>query len=170
MSKTSNDESNTQLIQRHLLIGWGGLLLFLSLGIVLETMHGLKMDFYLDLRNEARRLMWTLAHSHGTLFSIINIIFALTLSVVGRSSSSGLTFVSWMLVGAITLMPTGFFLGGLVLTGSEPGVGVFLVPVGALLLLMAVCGTLLTVRGWAKQPAASQSRDKSNRPSKSGRR
>jgi hypothetical protein len=130
-------------------------------------MHGLKLDFYLDVRNDSRRLMWTLAHSHGTLFSIINIVFALTLSVLGEKYSHGLQFVSWMLLGAISLMPIGFFAGGLWLTGAEPGVGVFLVPVGALMLLLAVFGMVTALIRGSKQTAAEAPPKK---PSKSRKR
>ena len=41
-------EMRRRLARRHHFIGWWGLLLFLSLGIALETMHGFKSDFYLD--------------------------------------------------------------------------------------------------------------------------
>ncbi len=60
----------------HLRVGWWAILLFVSVGLVLETLHGLKAPFYLDVGNEARRLMWTLAHSHGTLFGLLNVAFA----------------------------------------------------------------------------------------------
>jgi hypothetical protein len=42
------------------------------------------------------------------------------------------------LIGALILMPLGFFVGGLHLFGGDPGVGVFLVPIGALMILVAV--------------------------------
>ena len=58
--------------------GWWSLLLFLTLGIVLEAMHGFKVGWHLDVGNEARRLLWTLAHAHGTLLALIHIGFALT--------------------------------------------------------------------------------------------
>jgi hypothetical protein len=43
-----------------------------------------------------------------------------------------------LLVAATLLLPGGFFLGGLFLKGGDPGLGVLLVPVGALALFAAV--------------------------------
>jgi hypothetical protein len=42
-------------------------------------------------------------------------------------------------------MPGGFFLGGLVFYGGDPGLGILLLPVGALLLLLAVSQTALSL-------------------------
>ena len=36
------------------------------------------------------------------------------------------------------MLPGGFFLGGLVIYAGDPGIGILLVPVGAVLLLAAV--------------------------------
>jgi hypothetical protein len=43
-----------------------------------------------------------------------------------------------LLHGAFALMPAGFSLGGVVTYGGDPGLGVVLVPRGALLLLAAL--------------------------------
>ena len=111
------------------------MLVFISLGIVLETLHGFKIGWYLDVGNETRRLMWTLAHAHGTLISLVHIAFATTLKVAG---ASGPRLASACLIGASMLLPGGFFLGGLFIHAGDPGVGILLVPVGAVLLLGAV--------------------------------
>jgi hypothetical protein len=65
--------SENTLIHRHLRAGWWGLLIYLGLGIALEMLHGFKIGFYLDVSNHTRRLMWTLAHAHGTLLALVNI-------------------------------------------------------------------------------------------------
>jgi hypothetical protein len=122
--------------RRHLRFGWWSLALFLSLGILLETLHGFKVSWYLDVGTETRRLMWTLAHTHGTLLSLIHIAFAGTMRMVPRVAGSGA--VSACLYGATALLPGGFFLGGVVFHAGDPGLGILLVPVGALLLLGAV--------------------------------
>ena len=67
------------LAVRHLAFGWWSLFVFGALGLILETLHGFKVPAYLDVSNESRRLMWTLAHAHGTLLGLIHIAFALTL-------------------------------------------------------------------------------------------
>ena len=40
------------LSRHHLRFGWWSLLVFLSLGIALETLHGFKIGWYLDVANE----------------------------------------------------------------------------------------------------------------------
>jgi hypothetical protein len=48
------------------------------------------------------------------------------------------------LIGASVLLPGGFFLGGFFIYDGDPGLGALLVPVGGVLLLIAV---FLTARG-----------------------
>jgi hypothetical protein len=62
-----------QLADRNLRFGWWSLLVFLSLGAVLEALHGFKIGWYVDVGNETRRLMFTLAQAHGTLLALVNI-------------------------------------------------------------------------------------------------
>lgn len=139
-----------RLSRRHLMIGWIGLVVFLTLGIVLESLHGLKAGYYLDTRNVTRRLMWTLAHAHGTLFSLVNIVFALCLSRLTAPRERRLRLASAGLGGALALMPLGFFLGGLKLYGGDPGPGILLVPLGAVLLLVGAGAFALEMfRSWA---------------------
>ena len=123
---------------RHLRFGWWSLLCFLTLGIFLEAMHGFKIDWYLNSNFETRRLMWTLGHAHGTLFSIIHIVFAVTLFAVAVTNRTLLKVASASLFAGGLLLPLGFFLGGVFLYGGDPGLGVFLAPVGALFMLIAV--------------------------------
>jgi hypothetical protein len=130
-----------RLARRHHLIGWWGLLVFLSLGIGLETLHGFKVGFYLDPAHRLRRLLWTLAHAHGTLLALVNIGFALGLSQFGRWTERRLRLASFFLIDALVLLPAGFFLGGVGHSEVDPAPGVLLVPVGALLLLLAVALT-----------------------------
>ncbi|MSU23141.1 MAG: hypothetical protein EXS32_04875 [Opitutus sp.] len=121
---------------RHLRFGWRSLFVFLSLGVVLETLHGFKLGWYLNVSSEIRRLMFTLAHSHGTLLALVNLAAGLTLRTVkGFELKPG---ASLALLWGSVVMPAGFFLGGLVIHDGDPGLGVLLVPVGALLLLYGV--------------------------------
>jgi hypothetical protein len=80
---------------RNLRFGWWSLLVFLSLGGLLETLHGFKVGWYVGL-------IW-----------------------------SGI------------LLPLGFFLGGVVTYGGDPGLGVWLVPIAALLLFYSVLRIVL---------------------------
>jgi hypothetical protein len=122
---------------RHLRIGWSALLVFASLGLILEALQGFKVAAYLDVSNETRRLMWRLAHAHGALLGAINILFALTLKASASTFPSAAR-ISSSLVGATILLPLGFFLGGVVFYSGDPGLGVLLVPAGAMLLLLSL--------------------------------
>src|SRR5215467_3384303 len=123
------------LSARHLRFGWWTLAVFLSLGIVLETMHGFKIGWYLNVSNETRRLMWTLAHAHGTLLALVNLAFAATLHMLKNLSARARSWVSGGLLAANVLIPGGFFLGGMVIHAGDPGLGIVLVPLGAFFLL-----------------------------------
>jgi hypothetical protein len=122
------------------------LLAFLSLGLILETLHGFKVGFYLDVANETRRHQWTLAHAHGTLLSLVNIVFGWTVRTLPAWQGMPQKIASRCLLGASILMPSGFLLGGAVIYGGDPGLGIFLLPIGAAMLFVAV---LLTARGSA---------------------
>ena len=134
------------LVRCHLRFGWWTLLIFLSLGLALECLHAFKVGYYLKVSNETRRLMWTLAHAHGTLLALVNLAFAFSAHLLPAWPARERGVASVCLRGATLLMPAGFFLGGLVVYSGDPGLGIVLVPVGGILLLVAV---LLTARGAA---------------------
>jgi hypothetical protein len=119
--------------RRHQQIGWWSLAIFATLGLALETLHGLKIGFYLDVGNDTRRLLWTLAHAHGALVGVLHVLFGLT---VRQAPASVLTSRCLTLAGL--LLPAGFFLGGIGIHGGDPGLGVLLVPLGGALLVTAL--------------------------------
>ena len=121
----------------HLVFGWWSLLLFLSLGISLEAMSLLKVSWYSSPDHEVRRLMWRLGHAHGTLLSVVHIALAITL-FQGSGIHPWQKWGSKCLTGASVLLPGGFLLGGAYHFEGDPGPGVFVVPIGALLLLVGV--------------------------------
>lgn len=126
-----------EIIRRHQRVGWWSLLIFGALGFGLEMLHGLKLGLYVDLANETRRQMWTLAHAHGTLVALVHLAFASALAHV-EAAGQVARFGSPALVAAGVLLPGGFFLGGAVIHGGDPGLGILLVPIGALALLFSV--------------------------------
>jgi len=140
MTKDTGSHASA-LARRHELFGWRALLVFLTLGIALEALHGLKVGWYLDVSNEARRFMWTLSHAHGTLVALVNLAFAFSLPRLSGASARELRVASRAFLIAAILLPAGFFLGGLVTHAGDPGLGVLLVPVGALALLVGVAQT-----------------------------
>jgi hypothetical protein len=130
----------------HLRFGWAALAVFVALGTGLEAMHGLKLGFYLDVSSTTRRFLWTLAHAHGALFSLVNVAYGLTLRAVTLAERPG-RLASRCLIAATVLVPSGFFLGGIDTHGGDPGLATLvLVPPGAVLLLVAVVVTALHAR------------------------
>ena len=142
-----------RLAGRHYLIGWWGLLVFLSLGIGLEALHGFKVGYYLDPPHRLRRLMWTLAHAHGTLLALVQLAFAAWLGQNGRWTERRLKLASFFLADALLVLPAGFFLGGIGHGETDPSLGVLLVPLGGLLLLIAVALIAWSATG-ASDPSA----------------
>ena len=120
--------------RRHLRIGWIALLVSITLGVVLEGLHAVKAPLYLDVGQETRRLMWTLAHTHGTLLGLVQLATAATAALVGPQVVS--TMASRLLFAGTVLLPLGFFLGGIGVYEGDPGLGVFLAPLGALATVM----------------------------------
>jgi hypothetical protein len=134
---------------RNLRFGWWSLLVFLSLGGGLEALHGFKIGWYVDVGNDMRRLMFTLAHAHGTALALVNIAAGLTARTIPRLDFRG--SVSFSLIWAGILFPLGFFLGGVVTYGGDPGLGIWLVPVAALLLFYSVASIAIRVTKSLKQ-------------------
>lgn len=136
-SRDASPEAAAATIRHHLKVGWWALLLFLTLGILLESLHAFKIGYYLNTTNQTRRFMWTLAHAHGTLLALINLAFAATLHLLALTPKAR-KIASILLTSATVLMPAGFFLGGLVFYAGDPGFGILLLPLGAIFLLIAV--------------------------------
>ena len=134
------------LPMRHLRFGWWSLFIFLLLGLVLEALHGFKVGWYLEIANTPRRFSWTLAHAHGTLLAVINLIFGGTMHRLPSGSPRARWFASVCLLSATVILPGGFFLGGLIPYQGDPGIGIFLVPVGGALLAIAVFLIALSCR------------------------
>jgi len=136
MQAPARPQTTQRKADRNLRFGWWSLLIFLLFGGALETLHGFKIGWYLDVGNEMRRLMFTLAHAHGTLLALVNIAAGLTARSVARFDLR--PSISSVLIWAAILLPGGFFLGGIVTYDGDPGLGVWLVPVGAILLFYSV--------------------------------
>jgi hypothetical protein len=137
-SRPRADDEPQAYLRRHLRFGWWSLLVFLTLGIVLESLHGFKVGAYLNVSNSTRRLLWTLAHAHGTALALVHIAFGVTANYLTGWAGRGRAFASVSLMAASILLPGGFFLGGLVIYAGDPGLGILLVPLGAIFLFLSV--------------------------------
>ncbi len=133
--------------QSCLRFGWTAIAAFLLLGLVLESFHLIKAPFYFDLH--LRRELCTLAHAHGTLLGILNVVFALTAEHC-LSSAKGRQRASLALrVGAL-LLPLGFLLGAIGAAEGDPSLFILSVPTGALLVLGAAAAMAWGTRRLAK--------------------
>ncbi len=100
------------------------------------------MDWYLSVEHETRRLLWTLAHAHGTLLAIVNLVFAASLPRLAGDAPRR-RLASWSLLSAAVLLPGGFFLAGFGAWAGDPGPAIVLAIPGGLLLFL---GVLVTAR------------------------
>ena len=82
--------------------GLWSLLAYLTLGLALEALHGFKVAWYLEF--ETRRLLWTLAHAHGVLVSVLAIVFGLLLQRTAQAAGWH-RLVSACLMAAAVLLP-----------------------------------------------------------------
>ncbi|MFP6619845.1 MAG: hypothetical protein VB877_10900 [Pirellulaceae bacterium] len=128
---------------RNLQVGWWTLLVFVCLGVLLELNLSFRSHFYMDASQHMRRLMWRLAHAHGTLLALLNIIFGIYACHLSRPGVPNQEFAASCLQSAGFLVPGGFFLAGLFAYQSTPGLATLLIPLGAILLVL---GVLLTIR------------------------
>ncbi len=110
--------------------GWISLAAWIVFGLLIEGLIGFRSPVLLD--DSIRRDLFRLAHAHGTLLNLVLIAAAicarLDLIRFGGMTSLGLR-------AAVVLLPGGFLLGGIWHFKDDPGVGILLVPVGAVLLL-----------------------------------
>ena len=147
MSSTLPSKSDSRsLLRFHLQFGWWSLVLFLLLGAALELLLGYEVASYAGAENETRRLMWRLAHVHGTLISFIHLAFGFTLLLAPQAGERG-SATSKCLLGSSFLVPLGFFAAGIQFFDGDPGWAIFVVPIGAVLLLVAVVRIARSLRG-----------------------
>lgn len=135
-----------RLVDRHLRFGWTLLALAATSGLVLETLIGFRVAWIVDVDTEIRRAMFRLAHAHGALLGLIHVAFALTLGA-GRLAGLGAPgrTSAALLVGGIAI-PLGFAGGGVWIHGSDPGLLVLLVPLGAVAWIAALVDVARGVR------------------------
>ncbi|MEE3285617.1 MAG: hypothetical protein VX311_13630 [Planctomycetota bacterium] len=154
-------EARGAIVTRHMVIGWWSLLIFVVLGLVLESMHGFKVAWYVNSGEpETTRLMMRLAHAHGTFLSLVHLAFAWTVSQATGFQGRSRSVASRSVQASGILVPAGFLLAGLPgfvktgglrlgVLGGDPGLGIVLVPIGALVLTLAL---YLVARGASTTP------------------
>ena len=149
------------------------LAVFATIGLSLEAFLGFKASWYLEEAYETRRLLFTLGHAHGALLSIVNVLFGVAATAT-KGEASRLLVASRLLTIATVLLPSGFLIGGFGIRGSDPGIGIFLVPVGAVCAVAAfvAAGTGVNPPGEANDAVPPRRETGPHRPRKraTGRR
>ena len=119
----------------------------MTLGLALEGMAGLKSPAYLG--DPLRRELFTLAHTHGTLFGLLLVAAGLTLRAfdleLPRSARAALRLGS-------LLMPAAFFAAGISHPEGDPGLAIWLAPVGGVMMIYGVIALVLRVRESRARP------------------
>lgn len=135
MSKGETEAAQGPLARAHALWGWVGLFAWLTFGTALELLHGFKTPAYLE--DAMRRELWTLAHFHGAVLSVVNVVYVRWADTPSLSAAARRSASRALRAGSV-LLPLGFLLGGVAHYEGDPGVGIFLAPVGAVCVLFAV--------------------------------
>jgi hypothetical protein len=135
-------------VQRARRFGWTSLLCWTCAGLLLEAAHGWKVSAVLD--DELTRALLRLGHAHGVGLSLLAIVHGeLATSWLGDRARA-IAHSIW--TGAV-LVPFGFALGAIAHPEGDPGVGVLLVPIGALALIVGLGRT--SYAAWTEQRGAS---------------
>ena len=130
-----------RMVERLLLQGWVSIAIWMSFGLLLEGLLGYKIPAFLE--DGQRRELFRLAHTHGTLLSLVLISAALCVRLFEIRPPP--IAIAALRIGAV-LMPLGFLLGGVWHPEGDPGVGIWLVPPGALMVIFGTIGTALASR------------------------
>ncbi|MBI3653271.1 MAG: hypothetical protein HY231_19760 [Acidobacteria bacterium] len=135
---TKEKSQSTNPLASLLIQGWAGIAVWMTFGLLLEGLLGYKTPAYLN--DAQRRELFTLAHTHGSLLSVVLIIAALGAKSFALELSR-ITQIAFR-IGAI-LMPLGFFVAGIWHPEGDPGIAIWLVPPGALLMIFAAISMTL---------------------------
>jgi len=130
----SRDDLRDTLAARHHRFGWWSLVVFVGVGLVLESLLGFRTPLLVDADVETRRTMFRLTHAHGALLALVNLALAASLRSGALAAEHSRRASRLVLAGSVAL-PAGFFLGGVWFHQADPGLGIVLVPVGALALV-----------------------------------
>jgi len=121
--------------------GWASIALWMTLGLLLEGMLGYKIPAYLN--DPQRRELFRLAHAHGTLLGVL-------LIAGGLCIRGGVIELQRIAAGALRLgaimMPVGFAVAGIWHPEGDPGIAIWLVPPGAVLVIFAAISAALASR------------------------
>ncbi|HMV51069.1 MAG TPA: hypothetical protein PLD20_04715 [Blastocatellia bacterium] len=140
MAGANESNQNKTRTEGLLLQGWIGLACWMAVGLLLEGLLGYKAPGYLN--DPQRRELFRLAHTHGTLLSAVLVLAALTARQFGAMPQPAQLALR---IGSV-LMPMGFLLAGTRHPEGDPGLAIWLVPPGALLIIFGVTARALSLK------------------------
>lgn len=123
----------------------------LPLGLTLEALHAWKVNVYLG--SAMRRELWTLAHAHGNLLGILCLVMAAVAGQLDPDPARRQRRERWLAAGAWA-MPLGFLLGGVLNREGDPSLGIVLVPLGGVLVFVALVQAAVAVGRRPATPGA----------------
>jgi len=127
----------------HARAGWTLLALGLLFGVTLEALEAFRVSWI--VRDAWRNRLWSLAHFHADALGLVNLVYR---PWAGALPEPGGRTASRLLVIGSALVPLGFLLGGLAHSEGDPGMGIFLVPIGAALVISVAARQ--AIRAWRK--------------------
>lgn len=114
---------------------------WMTFGLFLEGLLGYKIPAYLN--DNIRRELFRLAHTHGALLSIVLIVITICLKLDLFESKNYSQFS--LRIGTI-LMPSGFLLGGIWHYESDPGIAIWLVPIGGIMVIFGIVSSFFSIK------------------------
>ncbi|HEX4352836.1 MAG TPA: hypothetical protein VHZ95_07985 [Polyangiales bacterium] len=116
--------------------GFCSLFVWAALGLALEAAHGFKWSSYLD--DAMTRELLRLAHAHGVGLALLSLIYAGEGTPLFAHRADRGRPVRQLLAAASLLMPVGFALATIHHSEGDPGLAIWLVPLGGVCLLSAL--------------------------------
>ncbi len=141
MSETEKPNNSFSMLRQ----GWVSVAVWMAVGLLLEGLLGYKAPSYLN--DPQRRELFRLAHSHGTLLGVVLIVAALTAQRFGAAPKLAQASLR---IGAV-MMPVGFLLAGVWHPEGDPGLAIWLVPPGALLVIFGAVAMVLSIKKTFRQ-------------------
>ena len=130
MPETEAGTKNFDSLSRQ---GWIGVAFWMSFGLLIEGLIGFRSPSYLS--DPVRRELFRLTHTHGTVLSILLLIVFVYLA---KNFVAPPTAAIWSLRIGTVLMPVGVLFGGIWHYESDPGVMIFLAPLGGVMVIFGV--------------------------------
>jgi hypothetical protein len=141
MTEKRDESATPSIADRIAKQGWVSLALWMSIGLLLESLMAYKAPSYLnDLQ---RRELFRLAHAHGSALALLLVVVAIWIRTV-ELKTSPLTILT-LRFGA-TFLPIGFLTAGIWHPEGDPGVAIWLVPVSALALIFGIISLAISKR------------------------